>query len=52
MLNIFAEALLIATRMGQPVTGSQRRRDMDAPAHEFRTNDSQRAAHVLRNIGR
>jgi hypothetical protein len=43
MLNIFADALLIATRLGQPTTDANRR----AP-HEFQDIEALRTVTTLR----
>jgi hypothetical protein len=52
MLNIFADALLLATRFGQ-VSSDENRKLPQRPARaEFRENEGLRTADRLRNLGR
>lgn len=52
MLNIFADALLLATRFGQ-VSGDESRNRPQRPAlTEFRDNEGLRLSDRLRNLGR
>ncbi len=52
MLNIFADALLLATRFGQVSTDENRSRPQRAATNEFRDNEGLRTADRLRNLGR
>jgi hypothetical protein len=52
MLNIFADALLLATRFGQVSTDENRRHPQRPAQTEFRDNEGLRVADRLRNIGR
>jgi hypothetical protein len=52
MLNIFAEALLIATRLGQPSDRSQSVREPRRSPHEFMEIDRLNTIDHLRQIGR
>jgi hypothetical protein len=52
MLNIFADALLIATRFGQ-ISGDENRPHPQRPTlSEFRENEGLRLSDRLRTIGR
>jgi hypothetical protein len=52
MLNIFADALLLATRFGQ-ISGDENRPRPQRPTHgEFRENEGLRLADHLRHTGR
>ncbi len=52
MLNIFADALLLATRFGQVSTDENRRHPQSAARAEFHENEGLRTADRLRNLGR
>ena len=52
MLNIFADALLLATRFGQVSTDENRKLPQRPARSEFRDNEGLRTADRLRNIGR
>ncbi|HEY6919423.1 MAG TPA: hypothetical protein VI412_09180 [Tabrizicola sp.] len=52
MLNIFAEALLIATRLGQPTDRSQLHREPRRKADEFMEIERLNTIDHLRRIGR
>ena len=52
MLNIFAEALLIATRLGQPTERQLPRRDTRRSPHEFIEIEGLNTADHLRQMGR
>ena len=52
MLNIFADALLLATRFGQVSTDENRKLPQRPARSEFRENEGLRTADRLRNIGR
>ncbi len=52
MLNIFADALLLATRFGQ-ISGEENRARPQRPTqNEFRENEGLRLSDRLRNLGR
>ncbi len=52
MLNIFADALLLATRFGQVSADENRTRPQRPASTEFRENEGLRTADRLRNLGR
>jgi hypothetical protein len=52
MLNIFAEALLIATRLGQPTERHLPRRETRRSPREFMEIEGLNTADHLRQIGR
>ncbi len=52
MLNIFADALLIATRFAHVSGDEHRTRPARPKPHEFRENEGLRLADHIRNSGR
>jgi hypothetical protein len=52
MLNIFADALLIATRFAHVAGDENRNRPPRPMPHEFRENEGLRIADHIRNSGR
>ncbi len=52
MLNIFADALLLATRFGQISGEENRTRPQRQTQSEFRENEGLRLSDRLRNFGR
>lgn len=52
MLNIFADALLIATRLGRPSSDDLLRNDPRRSPREFQDDAGLRAADHLRHMGR
>lgn len=52
MLNIFADALLLATRFGHVSGEENRPRPLRPAPNEFRENEGLRVADHLRHMGR